>query len=64
VVSSGFTCPTTFAGDTWLESLRGVPRFAAIQERATAAHRHAADSFVRAGGQALLGLDATPTTMI
>jgi TolB-like protein len=64
VVSSGFTCPTTFAGDTWLESLRGVPRLAAIQERATAAHRHAADSFVRAGGQALLGLDATPTTMI
>ncbi len=64
VVSSGFTCPTTFARDTWLESLREVPRFAAIQERASAAHRHAADSFVRAGGQALLGLDATPTTML
>ena len=35
VVSSGFTCPTTFARDTWLESLRGVPRFATIQERAS-----------------------------
>lgn len=64
VVYLGFTCPITFARDPWLESIRALPRFGLIHERATAGHRHAADSFVRAGGQALLRLDATPTTML
>lgn len=64
VVSLGFTCPITFARDPWLASLRSLPRYTAIHERATAGHRHAADSFVLAGGQALLRLDATPTTML
>jgi hypothetical protein len=54
-VESGFHCWTFFARDPWLDSLRGIPEFNAVIQIAEAGYRDAADAFVAAGGEQMLG---------
>jgi len=56
VVRGGFTVPTAFDSDPWLDPLRADSRFNALATEATAAQKHAAELFDRAGGARLLGL--------
>jgi TolB-like protein len=56
VVAAGFTVPTTFRQDPWLDSLHGESRYEAVLSAADAAHRHAAEMFESAGGPRLLGV--------
>jgi TolB-like protein len=61
VVTGGFTIPLALTRDPWLETVRPLPRFAALLEQAVAAHRHAADVFAHAEGPRRLGLHEQPT---
>jgi serine/threonine protein kinase/tetratricopeptide (TPR) repeat protein len=56
VVEDGFFCVPAFARDTWLDSLRGMPEFAAIVRRAEARHRQALISFLTSDGDRVLGI--------
>jgi serine/threonine protein kinase/tetratricopeptide (TPR) repeat protein len=56
VVTNGFFCYPAFARDSWLDSLRGLPRFTELLRTAERRHRAAADVFVEHGGHRLLGL--------
>jgi non-specific serine/threonine protein kinase len=56
VVEDGFFCLPAFTRDPWLDSLRGMPDFAAIVRRAEARHRQAVISFLTAEGDRVLGI--------
>jgi hypothetical protein len=58
VVDAGFTVPSAWRRDPWLESLRDLPRFAAAMARAEAAVEDARLLFARAGGPRLLGISS------
>jgi tetratricopeptide (TPR) repeat protein len=64
VVEAGFTCPSTMAGDPWLDALRSDPRFLAVAKLAADGHRHAREVFERAEGPRLLSLDDDPTVTL
>jgi TolB-like protein/tetratricopeptide (TPR) repeat protein len=55
-VDGGYFCYPAIAVDPWLDSLRALPAFHAVVERAQTAHHHAATAFVAAGGPATLGV--------
>lgn len=55
VVDAGFTVPSSWRRDPWLDSLRGLPRFDTAIERADAAVDNARRLFAQSGGQRLLG---------
>ncbi len=54
-VSGGFVCVPWLVRDPWIDSVRHRPEFRALLGEAEASHRRAADAFVRAGGDRLLG---------
>lgn len=56
VVDAGFTVPSSWRRDPWLDSLRELPRFGAAMARAEAAVDNARLLFAQAGGPRLLGL--------
>lgn len=58
IATEGFFCYPTLAHDPWLGSLRGLPEFAAILQRASTKHRNAAAAFAQAGGAAAVGIGA------
>jgi TolB-like protein len=55
VVDGGFFCALTMASDPWLDALRDDRRFQEIHQRAEAARRRAAQIFLEAEGDKLLG---------
>lgn len=55
IAAEGFFSYPTLAHDPWLDSLRGLPEFAAILQRASTKHRNAAAAFAQAGGDAIVG---------
>lgn len=54
-VSGGFSCFPWFTRDAWVDSLRHRPQFRVMLATAEARYRSAAEAFVRAGGDRLLG---------
>jgi non-specific serine/threonine protein kinase len=60
VVEGGFFCHAGFARDPWLAGLHPIPEFDRILRRAEARYREAAQAFVDAGGQRVLGLLRAP----
>jgi non-specific serine/threonine protein kinase len=54
-ISGGFFCFPWFTRDPWIDGVRHRPEFRALLAEAEARHRTAADAFVRAGGDRLLG---------
>jgi serine/threonine-protein kinase len=57
-IGYGFFCYPAFARDSWLDPLRGEPRFVELLRRAEARHRAAVRLFDELGGPRLLGLHA------
>jgi tetratricopeptide (TPR) repeat protein len=55
-VGQGFSCPQILARDPWLDPLRDRRQFGAILQRAESGRRQAADAFLAAGGEKLLGV--------
>jgi non-specific serine/threonine protein kinase len=58
VVDAGFTVPSSWRRDSWLDSLRDLPRFDAALARADAAVEHARLLLTQAGGQRILGISS------
>ncbi len=56
VVQAGFHCHTALARDPWLDSLRAAPDFVRIVRCAEAGHARAAEAYLRAGGERILGV--------
>jgi hypothetical protein len=54
-VRGGFHCPAALASDPWLDPLRAKPRFVHLVREAEAGHAKAAEAYIRAGGERLLG---------
>ena len=54
-VSGGFFCFPWLTRDSWIDGLRHRPEFRALLAEAEDRYRSAADAFVRAGGDRLLG---------
>jgi eukaryotic-like serine/threonine-protein kinase len=54
-VEGGYHCLSFLTRDPWLDSLRGSSGFNRIVQLAEAGYRDAADAFVAAGGEKLLG---------
>jgi hypothetical protein len=54
-VSGGFFCFPWLTRDPWIDSVRHRPEFRTVLADAETRHRHAADAFLRAGGDRLLG---------
>ena len=54
-VKGGYGCYAAFAADGWLDSIRSQPAFEALLKTVRARAERARDSFVEAGGPALLG---------
>ena len=54
-VSGGFFCFPWLTRDPWIDGLRHRPEFRALLADAETRHRRAADAFLRAGGDRLLG---------
>ncbi len=55
-VSGGFFCFPWLTRDPWIDSLRHRPKFRSLLSQAEARHRSAAEAFVRARGDRLLGV--------
>ena len=58
-VTGGFFCFPWLTRDPWIDSLRHRSEFRALLAEAETRHRSAADAFVRAGGDRLLGVVGT-----
>jgi eukaryotic-like serine/threonine-protein kinase len=56
VVDWGYVCFPTMAHDPWLDSLRGSPEFTAVLRKAEARRREAAEAFMAAAGNRILGV--------
>jgi hypothetical protein len=56
VVQGGYHCPIALTRDPWLDSLRSSPEFVRLVRLAEAGHARAADAYVRAGGERILGV--------
>jgi tetratricopeptide (TPR) repeat protein len=56
VVHGGYHCPTALTRDPWLDSLRASPEFVRLVRQAEAGHARAAEAYVRAGGERILGV--------
>jgi tetratricopeptide (TPR) repeat protein len=56
VVQGGYHCPIALTRDPWLDSLRSSPEFVRLVRQAEAGHARAADAYVRAGGERILGV--------
>lgn len=54
-VAGGFNTSRAMAWDPWLDSVRGLPGFAAVQAAADARYRAAVMAFQQAGGEEVLG---------
>ena len=54
-VSGGFFCFPWLTRDSWIDGLRHRPEFRVLLAEAEVRHRSAAEAFVRAGGDRLLG---------
>jgi serine/threonine protein kinase len=55
-IDHGFLCYASMVRDPWLDSLRGSTEFTELLRKAQGLHRQAVDSFVRLGGNSLLGM--------
>jgi eukaryotic-like serine/threonine-protein kinase len=58
VVHGGYHCPTALTRDPWLDSLRTRPEFVRLVRQAEAGHARAAEAYIRAGGERVLGVGA------
>jgi hypothetical protein len=56
VVHGGYHCPVTLTRDPWLDSLRGSPDFVRLMRETEAGHAAAAEAYLRAGGERILGV--------
>ena len=56
VVDGGYHCPTALTRDPWLDPLRASPEFIRLVRRAEAGHARAAEAYMRAGGERILGV--------
>ena len=56
VIHGGYHCPAALTRDPWLDSLRSSPEFVRLVRQAEAGHAHAAEAYLRAGGERLLGV--------
>jgi hypothetical protein len=56
VVDGGFHCPRLLTLDPWLDALRGEASFVRAVRQAEAGRARAAELYVRAGGERLLGV--------
>jgi eukaryotic-like serine/threonine-protein kinase len=56
VVHGGYHCPTALTRDPWLDSLRASPEFVRLVRQAEAGHARAAEAYIRAGGERILGV--------
>ena len=54
-VSDGFFCFPWLSRDPWIDTVRHRPEFRTLLADAETRHRQAADAFLRAGGDRLLG---------
>ncbi len=54
-IQGGFHCPAALASDPWLDPLRAKPEFVRLVREAEAGHARAAEAYLRAGGERLLG---------
>jgi len=55
-IDGGSFCVPVLAKDPWLDSVRGMPEFAALLGRAETRHRQAVISFLTAEGDRILGI--------
>jgi serine/threonine protein kinase/tetratricopeptide (TPR) repeat protein len=56
VVHGGYHCPTALTRDPWLDPLRASPEFVRLVRQAEAGHARAAEAYIRAGGERILGV--------
>jgi eukaryotic-like serine/threonine-protein kinase len=56
VIQGGYHCQTFLTRDPWLDSLRSTPEFVRLVRQAEAGHARAAEAFLRAGGDRILGV--------
>ena len=54
-IEGGYHCHSFFTQDPWLDPLRGSREFNQIVQLAEQAYHDAAEAFVEAGGEKLLG---------
>jgi tetratricopeptide (TPR) repeat protein len=57
-IHNGFFCYPAMVRDPWLDSLRGRPGFTSLLREAEERHREGVASFIKGGGDALLGVRA------
>jgi hypothetical protein len=58
-VKLGYVCFPTMARDPWLDPLRGNPDFLIVRLEAERRYRDAAQAFLAAGGDQILGVRPT-----
>jgi tetratricopeptide (TPR) repeat protein len=56
VIDGGYHCHTFLTRDPWLDSLRSTPKFSRLVRQAEAGHARAAEAYLRAGGERILGV--------
>jgi hypothetical protein len=56
VIQGGYHCHTFLTRDPWLDSLRSAPEFVRLVRQAQAGHARAAEAYLRAGGDRILGV--------
>jgi eukaryotic-like serine/threonine-protein kinase len=56
VIQEGYHCHTFLTRDPWLDSLRSAPEFVRLVRQAQAGHARAAEAYLRAGGDRILGV--------
>lgn len=57
-IHNGFFCYPAMVRDPWLDPLRGKPSFTSLLKEAEGRHREGVASFIKGGGEALLGVRA------